>query len=105
MRAPSQADLFKGLRFFTEPSGRLRLEGTVRIAAKYTGLHPRSILRYIADGEIEARQPGANRTDGATPNAAGKKRNFKVLVNMRDVFRIAYGKEVAEKMMREMGMA
>lgn len=104
MARPAQLDLFRGLRMWTEPSGRLRLEGTVDVASRYTGLHPRSIYRYIEDGEIESRQPGANRSDAERLNAAGRRRNFKVLVNMRDVFRIAYGEAEARRLCRELGV-
>jgi hypothetical protein len=100
----TQGDLFRGLRFFTESSGKLRLEGTVALAAKYTGLSPRSIHYYIEDGEIEVRQPGANRTDGAVKTKAGRKRNFKCLCNMAHVFRIAYGPQEAAKLCRELGV-
>ena len=104
MKATGQADMFRGLRFFTESTGRIRLEGTVGLAAKYTGLHPRTIHRYIEDGEIGSRQPGSHRRDGATLNAAGKRRNFKVLCNMKDVFRIAYGPEKAAELCRQLGV-
>lgn len=104
MKAPAQADMFRGLRFFTESTGRIRLEGTVALAAQYTGLHPRTIHRYIEDGEIASRQPGRHRRDGETLNAAGKKRNYKVLCDMADVFRIAYGKEKAAELCRQLGV-
>lgn len=100
----TQGDLFRGLRFFTESSGKLRLEGTVALAAKYTGLSPRSIHDYIAAGEIERRQPGANRTDGDTLTTRGRKRHFKCLVNFADVFRIAYGEDEAAKLCEQLGV-
>lgn len=98
----TQGDLFRGLRFWTEPSGRLRLEGTVELASKYTGLANRTIHHYIEDGEIEARQPGANRSDQV--NARGRRKSWKCLVDMRDVFRIAYGEEKAAALCRELGV-
>lgn len=100
----SQGDLFKGLRLWTEPSGRQRLEGTVRNAAKYTGLAERTIHHLIEAGQIEKRQPGSNRSDAAKPDALGRSRRYKCFVNMRDVFRIAYGKEKAREMLEAMGL-
>ncbi len=98
-----QTDLFKGLRIWTEPSGRPRLEGTVKLAAKYTGLAERTIHHLIEEGHIAVRQPGANRDGADKPDSIGRKRRFRYLVNMRDVFRIAYGRETAEGLMRAMG--
>lgn len=99
-----QGDLFRGLRFWTEPSGRLRLEGTVRLAAQYTGLAPRTIHDYIECGEIEARSPGSHSRTAAERDTAGRRRGFKKLVNMRDVFRLAYGEERARELCRELGV-
>jgi hypothetical protein len=99
-----QGDLFRGLRMFAEPSGRLRLEGTVRLAAQYTGLSPRRIHDYIESGEIEARAPGAHTAAAKEPDAMGRRRGFKMLVNMRDVFRLAYGEERARELLRELGV-
>lgn len=99
-----QGDLFRGLRMHTEPSGALRLEGTVDLAARYTGLSRRQILQYIEDGEIQARSPGANRTDAGSKDAKGRRLGYKFFVNMRDVFRIAYGREQGEALLKELGV-
>ena len=105
MAKPPQDDLFRGLRFHTEPSGKLRLEGTVRLAAKYTGLSTRQVHRYIEDGEIEARSPGNNRADAETAlDKRGNAVGYKKFLNMRDVFRITYGLDAAEKLLKEMGV-
>lgn len=101
----AQADLFRGLRFWVDPQGRTRLEGTVMNASKYTGLAERTIHHYIEEGEIESRQPGANRADAKKLDAIGRERRFKHLVNMRDVFRIAYGELKAREMMAQMGLS
>lgn len=103
MASPSQGDLFRGLRFFTEPSGKLRLEGTVKIASRYTGLSPRSIHRYIEDGEIPARVPGDNRADTGE-DSRGRRRGFKKFLNMAYVWRIAYGPEEARKLCEQLGV-
>lgn len=99
----TQADMFRGLRFWTEPTGKLRLEGTVALAARYTGLSNRQILRYIGDGAIDSRQPGRHADSGGTAKKT-KPRNFKRLVDMRDVFRIAYGDAEAAKLCRQLGI-
>lgn len=99
-----QADLFRGLRFWTEPGGKLRLEGTVALAARYTGLAPRTIHSYIEDGEIASRQPGRHRADGDRLTATGRRPNYKCLVDMRDVFRLAYGAAAAAEVCRQLGV-
>ncbi|HRQ87226.1 MAG TPA: hypothetical protein PLA50_00390 [Bacteroidia bacterium] len=105
MRASDiQSDLFRGLRLWVEPSGRLRLEGTVRDAARFTGLAQRTIHHCIEDGQIESRQPGAHRSDADRKDAIGRKRRFKRLVNMRDVFKLAYGEREAMRMMEKLGL-
>lgn len=104
MKTPQQSDIFRGCRMWVEPSGRLRLEGTVATAARVTGLATRTIHHYIEDGIIESRQPGANRPDANVPDAAGRTRRFRRLVNMRDVFRLAYGADRAAQIMRELGV-
>lgn len=101
----TQGDLFKGLRFFTEPSGQLRLECTVETASKYTGLAPRTIHHYIEDGEIDVRQPGLNRvTDESLLTCKGRKKSFKSFLDIRDVFRLAYGQDQAVKLCEELGI-
>lgn len=99
-----QSDLFRGLRLFVEPTRKVRLEGSVENAARCTGLATRTIHHYIAAGEIETRQPGANRRDAEVPDSLGRDRRFKHLVNMRDVFRIAYGEQVARETLKQLGL-
>lgn len=89
---------------WTEPSGKVRLEGTVRNAAKHTGLAERTIHHLIEQGEIDSRQPGAHRSTAAIKDAIGRTRRFKRFVNMRDVFRLAYGENEARKMFAQMGL-
>jgi hypothetical protein len=96
---PQQLDLFRGLRMWSDPEARLRLEGTVALASKYTGLAPRTIRDYIEDGEIASRQPARNRESDQ-----GKGRNHKHFVDMSDVWRIAYGRQKAEEMCAGVGV-
>lgn len=84
---------------WSDPEQRLRLEGTVALASKYTGLSSRRLLEYIDEGEIASRQPTRNRE-----HQLSKARNHKHLVDMSDVWRIAYGKAKAEEMCRTVGV-
>jgi excisionase family DNA binding protein len=104
MVGPVQGDLFRGLRLHTEPSGKLRLEGTVNLAAAYTGLSRQQIYEYIEQGEITARSPGEETKLALTKDVRGRRRGFKKFLDMRDVFRIAYGEEEARKMLKQLGV-
>jgi hypothetical protein len=104
MASPAQGDLFRGLRMHTEPSGKLRLEGTVELAAHYTGLSKWQIYEYLERGEIEHRSPGENTRLAETLDARGRKRGFKKLLNMFDVFRLAYGEAEARRLVESLGV-
>ena len=98
-----QKDLFRGLRFFRAPDGKVVPEMTVAGAADCTGLSTRSIIDLIDDGDIRARQPGANRRTGKPVDSLGRKKGYKLYPHALDVYRIAYGVEEAHRLLTEMG--